>query len=292
MEAVRTIHHFEPGRPHWWQWLTVLSLDAPLVAVAWQGALARAANVPWRLHHGLVLGASVWLAYAADRWIEGWRLEPAQVLTQRHWFYLRWRWPVAIMWLGVLGAALVMAMTLLTRRELAFGLLLLVPVLVYLLSHQLVHADRPWRAPKEICVAVLFAGGAVCFAAAHDVGVLVTVAGPLGLFALLCFADCALISVWENEVDRSHGQTSLALQFPEGHAFVRILPWVIAAAGAARVGAGHAPAVTGCAAVSGFLLGAIDLGHRRLGRQLARVLADVALMTPFVLLLWERIFAA
>ena len=36
---------FVPGRPHWWQWLTILSLDAPVVAVLWQWLLARVAGI-------------------------------------------------------------------------------------------------------------------------------------------------------------------------------------------------------------------------------------------------------
>lgn len=279
------IHHYQPGRPHWWQWLTVLSLDAPLVAVAWQGALAHAARVTLRWHHGFILGAAVWLAYAADRWIEGWRLVPGQIQTQRHWFYQRWRWPVAAVWLSVLLSALVLTGLLLTRREFVAGLLLLGPVLVYLLSHQLLHLDHPKRVPKEICVGLLFAAGAICFASAHRPTVVVEAAVPLALFALLCFANCSLISVWENEVDRVHGQTSLALQFPQSQAGLRLLPWVIAVAGLGfALFPVHGP--TGpvwCAAASGALLGLIDRVHQRLGRQLARALADVALLTPFLL---------
>lgn len=287
------IHRYEPGRPHWWQWLTVLSLDAPLVAVAWQTALARAARLPLHGHHVFILGAAVWLAYAADRWIEGWRLTPEQVLTQRHFFYLRWRWPVAGVWLLVAAAAVSESFAALTRRELAAGLLLLGPVLVYLLSHQLVHRRHPKRAPKEICVALLFAAGVICFAAAQHPAVLVEAAVPLALFALLCFTNCSLIALWEDEVDRAHAQTSLALQFPDSHGVVRRLPWIIALAGTALALAGRPglAGVTACAAASGALLGGLDRLHRRLGRQLSRALADVALFTPFVLLLGEKLTA-
>ena len=41
-----------------------------------------------------VLGCSVWLAYAADRWIEGWRLSPEKIRTHRHFFYRSRRWPI------------------------------------------------------------------------------------------------------------------------------------------------------------------------------------------------------
>jgi hypothetical protein len=82
--------------PRWWQWPTVLSLDAPAVALVWQLTLARVARAPLAWRHVVVLTSSVWLAYVLDRWIEGWRLLPEQLRTQRHTFYQRWRWPVAV----------------------------------------------------------------------------------------------------------------------------------------------------------------------------------------------------
>ncbi|HEY4302273.1 MAG TPA: hypothetical protein VGM73_15480 [Candidatus Didemnitutus sp.] len=283
MEEPRHLDEFVAGRPHWWQWLTILSLDAPLVAVAWQRAIVELAGARRDAAPTLVLGSSVWLAYTADRWIEGWRLEPGNVRTQRHWFHRRWRTPVAVIWLTVLAATITLSFTRLTARELEAGLILLLPVGVYLFSHQLVHRRNRWRAPKEICVALLFVGGVACFPSAEHTSAISVVLGPLALFGLLCFADCALISNWENEVDLSHGQTSLAIQFPGGRGYLRLLPWAVAVAAIATApSAGRAGAVHYGAAASGILLGLLDLFHRRLGRQLSRVLIDFALMTPFV----------
>jgi hypothetical protein len=278
---------FAAGRPSWWQWPTVLSLDAPAVALLWQWLLARAARITLAWPEAFILGLSVWLAYAADRWIEGWRLVPAQIRTQRHAFYHQWRWPIAAVWLLALAADLAVACGRLSSREFDTGLLLLAPVLAYLLSHQLVHRHHAWRAPKEVCVAALLGGGVGVFLVAHPDAALFALAGPLALFVLLCFANCALISAWEREVDETHGQTSLSLQFRRGADFSRRLPWILAAlavllfvftGGAARV-------ATACGAASSLLLGAIDRAEPRLGRQPARVLADVALFTPLVPLL-------
>ena len=278
---------FRSGKPYWWQWPTVLSLDAPLVAVLWQWLLARPARVGLHWPHAFVLGATVWLAYAADRWIEGWRLEPDRIRTQRHHFYHRWRWPVAALWLAVFAADLVTAFLRLNRRELDAGFLLLAPVLAYLLSHQLIHRHHPWRAPKEICVAVLLGAGVALFLLARPEVALRPLAAPLGLFTLLCFANCALISVWEHEVDATHGQTSFARQFRRGAAFGRTLPWLLAVVAALLAGSetGDTRAAAACVAASSLLLGALDRAEPRLGAQLARVLADVALLTPLVPLL-------
>jgi hypothetical protein len=179
-----------------------------------------------------VLGASVWLAYAADRWIEGWRLASDRIRTQRHHFYQRWRWPVAALWLLVLAADLGIAFGQLTRREIAAGLLLLAPVLAYLLSHQLIHRHHRWRAPKELCVAALLAAGVALFPLAQSTVALRPLVAPLALFTLLCLANCALISAWEHAIDETHGQTSLARQFRRSAAVSRTLPWLLAVAAA------------------------------------------------------------
>lgn len=272
------------GRPHWWQWGTILSLDAPAVAVLWQWMLSQAIGVRLAWHHAFLIAATAWMVYSADRWIEGWLLAPEQIRTQRHWFYQRWRWPAFAVWIAVALFTLVTGVTHLTRAELLCGCVLLVPVLVYLLSHQLTHRDHPWRAPKEVCIAVLFAVGAACFPFARAPDSLGALAVPVALFAALCLANCALIALWEAEVDRTHGQTSLVLQFPRSRGFVRALPWAIAmlGAGVAIQDGGALRTTALCACASGLLLGALDLAHARCGRQLARALADVALMTPLV----------
>ncbi len=234
-----------------------------------------------------MLGCSVWLAYAADRWIEGWRLVPESIQTHRHKFHQARRWPIAAVWAAVLGLDLAVAMLGLDSREVWAGALMLAPVAAYLFSHQLVHRNSRWRAPKEVCVALLLGGGAALFAASKPGSDLPGMAVPLTLFVLLCFSNCALISVWEDEVDRSHGQTSLAIQFGGAAAFSRVLPWAVAALSAAALAAAGPTAepAAACAAASGVMLGIVDLAQARIGRIRARVLADVVLMTPLAPLL-------
>jgi hypothetical protein len=260
-------------------------LDAPAVALLWQAMLARSASAGIGAPERLVLGSSVWLAYAADRWIEVWRLQPDRIRTHRHRFHLRWRWEIFAVWVAVLGLDVAEAFHGLGPGELGAGALLLLAVATYLLSHQLVHRASRWRAPKEACVALLLGAGAAVFVMGRPGARPALIAAPLSLFVLLCFANCALISLWEDEVDRSHGATSLALQFGGAARGVRALPWLLALlAAAAGLMAGPAQAAA-CAAASGVLLGLVDLAERRIGRMAARVLADVALMTPLVPLL-------
>lgn len=279
-------------RPRWWQWFIILSLDAPAVALAWQAMFARIGGVQLGFGPPLVLGLSVWLAYTADRWIEGWRLPREQTKTPRHRFYQQQRWPMAVLWLVVLGGDLAVAFSELTMREIVSGWVLLVPVSAYLLSHQLVHRNSAWRAPKELCVAALLAAGAVLFPfdrAPHAARLL---APAVGLFALLCFVNCVLISVWEREVDAIQGQTSLAQQFRAATEWSHTLPWMVSLIALfiaiAENGAPQAAAASACA--SGVLLGVIHHFEPRLGWKLARLLADAALLTPLVPLFTQQLF--
>jgi hypothetical protein len=231
-----------------------------------------------------VLGNSVWLAYGADRWIEGWRLDPRSIRTHRHHFHQRWRWPVAAAWIAVLYLDVTVAATRLDAAEFRAGCYLLLPVAAYLLSHQFVHRHSRWRAPKEVCVAVLLGGGAAVFVAGRPGADLHPLAVPLALFVLLCFCNCALISLWEDTVDLSHGQTSLALQSGHAAGYYRSVPWIISVISAVTwlaCAEGTRPTAA-CASASAVLLGLVDLSEARIGRVRARVLADVALMTPAV----------
>jgi hypothetical protein len=274
--------------PRWWQWPTILSLDAPAVALLWQAMMARSASAALGAPERYVLGFSVWLAYAADRWIEACRLRPEQIQTHRHHFYMKWRWGIFAVWAGVLVLDVVVALHGLSFRELGAGMVLLAAVAAYLLSHQLVHRASRWRAPKEACVALLLGAGSALFIPSRAGAQPTAMAVPLALFVLLCFANCALISLWENEVDRSHGATSLATQFGAAAQAVRALPWLIAAlsAGACLIAGPAAAPAAACAVASGILLGSVDVAEQRIGRFGARVLADVALMTPAVPLLF------
>ena len=274
-------------RATWWQWPTVLSIDAPIVAVLWQLLLARVAGVDFGWAPPVVLAISVWLAYAADRWIEGWRLDEDVIRTPRHHFYKEYRWPVAVLWIAALAADVAIAFARLDARDIAAGFLLIAAVAAYLLSHQLVHRDRAWRAPKELCVAALLSAGAVVFVTeTPQPGALML---PLAFFALLCFTNCALISVWEREVDRAHGQTSLALGASDHERLIRQLPLMIAVVSAAAAipfaGAARDAAIS--AAVSAVLLALVDRLEQSAGGQPARVLADVALMTPAFALIFR-----
>jgi hypothetical protein len=283
------VKRFISGRPYWWQWFTIFSLDAVTVAVAWQLLFARLAGARIGVTESVILGLSVWLAYTADRWIEGWRLAPENVLTQRHFFAVRWRWPVFALWCVLLCVDLAVAFVGLSQREFVAGLILLAPVLIYLLSHQMLHRKHPWRLPKEICVAALFLGGTTVFVAAQPFANSTALWCLAASFGMLCFINLALISVWESEIDAAQDQDSLAQKLGSQARFSQLLPWIWTVLNLI-VGLALAPAGwrTGflCVAASSCLLGVLANFEPRWGRQLARVLADTVLLTPVPVLIF------
>ena len=179
-----------------------------------------------------------------------------------------------------------LALSRLSAFDLLAGSLLLMAAVAYLLSHQLVHRHHPWRVPKEICIAALLSGGVAVFLLRAPAVERLTM--PLALFGLLCLANTALISVWERHVDRAQGQTSLVIDYGGAAPVIHLLPWLIAAL-AVAVALTHddvSRVAAVCAGASALLLAAIDRAQPRIGWQAARVLSDVALMSPVVPLIW------
>jgi len=275
------------GKTPWWLWLTVLSLDAPIVSLVWQAMFAQVLQVHLHLHHILLLGMSVWLAYAGDRWIEAWSLNEGTVQTHRHGFALRWRWPLFTLWCGVLLCALVIAFRTLTKTEWSASLTMLALTLAYLLSHQWLHRAHLWRLPKEICVAIIVTCGAALYPATLGPGSLPVLMIPVLSYSLLALCNCSLISLWEREVDTIHRRQSLALQHRAIAGVIGFAPWTLC--GACIIGSLVSKSTIRpllvAAALGAALLGLVHLRHGSLGRMKSRVLADLVLLTPLLLLL-------
>ena len=272
----------DPARPLWWQWPTVLSLDAPAIVLAWQALVAEVAAVSIGWHERLVLALSVWLAYTVDRWIEAGRLDRSILSTPRHRFHQQWHGPIAIVAAAVLVANVAVALTTLDTRAILTGLVLAGAAALYVLSHQWLHRDAPLRVPKELCIALLLTAGVWLFTREGTGGAFWS---ALALFALLCLTNTALISRWETDVDRMHGQSSLALAFPAAGQHFRLLPWLtLTAAVLVAVSVDHGQPAAACTVLSAILLAAIDRLEVAVGWPLARVLADAALLTPLLVL--------
>ena len=256
-----------------WEWPGVVSLEAPLVAVLWQLLLAQTLGVPLGWPQTVLLGAGVWLVYAADRWLDA---HGKAVLPFRHAFYRRYRLPVAALWSVVLALSLWLALTRLAAAEILAGLFLAALALAYLLRRHRLRGG-PF---KELEVALLFGLGGgffLLFAGAPPL----PLAELLAPFTALCFANVALIGLWEGD-ERA---APLARRFP---ALDRALPvGTFALALGCLLLAAFSPyrPVYGAAALSGLLLGLLAR-TTPLRPATRHVLADAALLTPLLFLNW------
>ena len=270
-----------------WEWPTILSLDAPLIAVLWQALFAQVFGVSPAWYHLVLLAAPVWLVYSADRLFDGWQRGPGDAPTRRHHFYTVHRREVVWVWLGVLAGSLLTAALTLRVDELMGGLLVLGATLGYFARLHLLPASS-FAVPKEVQVALLFGAGVALFILpdlSRTLPWAVSFTSALALFTSLCALNCGFISYWEREGEAER-RTSL-LRYPNlrrwlqraalGLAWSSLLSTLI-----------FPDTLPLCGSVAGSALVLFELERMKLGAAALRVLGDAALLTPapVLLILW------
>ncbi|WP_044302749.1 hypothetical protein [Rhodopirellula sallentina] len=230
--------------------LSVLSLDAVLVAAAWQQLLMRSfcqRSASWP--EMIALSTTVWLIYVADRLLDASRLDRSRPHTLRHAFYLRHRRLFFAAWVAVLLADTFVVVRFLSPEVLRSGLVLAAAVLVYgagvhfpssLVERNLAtdrnpatrrkFASKGFRRerrtiPKEFRVGVLFALGVSLTAWADRVFVAETVgdgatllslgAATVGMAILFC-VNCVLVARYERYLDEAQSFASIATRSENG----------------------------------------------------------------------------
>jgi len=227
----------------------------------------------------LLLAATVWLIYAADRALDAYA---GELRTPRHRFYREHGRALLPVWVALLAVAGWLSLTRLPPALLHSGFLLLGAVALYFV---VVHCAPPWvrRAwPKEAAVGVLFALGA-SLGAWQNVRTGADAAAIL-LLSCLCWMNCAAIEAWEKRAweGPAPGLTSKdgaqVVQWPLG-----VIAFGIAAA-ALIVFVERRPVLAGAelASALGFLL--LDRSRQRMSPDALRVLADVTLLSPLLFL--------
>ncbi|WP_439628781.1 hypothetical protein [Gemmata sp.] len=247
----------EPDAPavEWWLWPNVLALDAPVVAVVWQRFLAGTVGATVPASASVALGLVVWGIYLLDR-----RLDAARPgFTQpRHTFARRNPYLVTVLAFAALVAAALLAVTL-PWAYLEVGAVVAGLVAGYFGLVHLTRAALPIA--KESLVGVLFAAGVSVPLIASDAPLVAWLPSTFA-FGLLCWLNCALIERWES-----------------GASGGAILP-VLLALGVLLTGATSPAAVRGALGTSVALLLVLHAARHPTGTKHARVLADVALLTP------------
>ncbi len=265
------------------------SLDAPTVAALWTAFIAHAAGIALPIMAPVAMALAVWILYAADRLLDARLLderpltplgEHTSELEERHLFHYRHR-PLFLG--GIVLCSLALA-PLLLRIPAAALRLYLVEGALLVAWFLLIHATRrSFRLPKELGVGVFFAAAVFIPTVARGPQLRLELLPPALLFAALCSLNCLFIYAWEHEQnaahDRAHPTTRLALSH---------LTWL----SAALILTSTALALwqrtlwtlpTACA-LSLCLLLLLHANRRHLHRTSLRAAADLALLTPLLLL--------
>lgn len=261
------------------------SLDAPTVAVAWTLAFAWAGHVVVPLRTLLLVALVTWCAYVADRLLDarrGLRESTHDKLRERHFFH--WRHRGVLLTLAIIGAVVgvgifVLAVPPVPHLRNSLGNSLVGAAALAYFSG--VHSERrpllrwPRSFPgKELLVSVLFTAG--CAVAAWSRAS--RLAWPLWIpaigFAGLAWLNCTAITSWE-----SKATSNLLRGFAVALATLEIGLLLFAVVLAPRTAA-----LLAAAAISALLLVLLDCVRIRMTPLAARSAADLALLTPVLLL--------
>ncbi len=171
------------------KWLTFLSLDAPLVAVAWQALIAKESEYQLSWYHSLIVFMSVWLGYAADRWFDN--LKNSRPSSEQHQFYARHSHKVFVAWIIVLCVSVSLAFMRLESNELQNGFVLMGLSICYTLFAQKARKLKIYPLQKSLFTAFLILGSAVLFIPFHELSW-----SPLLCIWLLFTSNCLYIRSW------------------------------------------------------------------------------------------------
>jgi hypothetical protein len=285
----------------WWLWWNVLSLDAPMVAVAWALVFARLASVRLPGAEVAALSLVVWLIYTVDRLLDGQSVSlfgsfgGAQAfgspLRQRHVFHRSHARAIGLVAGIVAAATAILIATQIGERVLGLA----VPLGLILVSYMAwVHLGRGRvlaRLPKEVAVGGVFAAGVVLPAwsrlgARRWEFFLLAV-----LFAAVCTLNCVAIEEWERVrgSGREGGSSApgfgfAATDFGSGK-FAAVLAVCAALMTPVVRLRGDFSVIGAAIAVSALLILFLDLARMRFSAEALRVLVDVALLVPALAIL-------
>ncbi len=194
-----------PARPHHPVWLypNLLSLDAPVVALAWLNifSVTWRLYVPWEAY--AALGLAVWVIYMADRLLDASVAEATNgPLEERHRFHKKHqRWFTLAIGIALLIAValVVTSMPMAIYKNLLIGGVLVAGFFGLSLVNS--HEENESSLLKNILAGITFAYGTAMTAHIYrpELRLMDLLQAPeFLLFAILCVLNISAISVWEH----------------------------------------------------------------------------------------------
>lgn len=263
-----------------------LSLDAPFVAVTWLWCFSSIYKCPVPYHNYTVLFCITWLAYSGDRLLDSLRLTGNAQQTPRHQFTSRHFKPLLALWCLTALSALFFLPATLDIIEIRWGFGLLGILSLYFGGcYYLPHLTRKFLT-RELLVGIFFSVATHFFIVTQLKTVNISLVWTSLCFSMLCSLNCLLISYWELTSDDQAGEVTF---FTSNPARVHQLPKVIAmflllqfAISMFLILHQTIPVFELSILSSTFLFWILDRSH--IHTQLKPVLADAALLTPWLIL--------
>ncbi len=268
-----------------WAWPTALSLDAPIVAIAWQSLFLKVFGSSFTVWQFACLFLTVWLIYSADRLLDSKRLDLTQAHTLRHAFYARHHKAMLIIWIFLLLLTAVISFSFLNPTVILIGLFALALCLLYGLA---VHRfTRFIRFSKELQVGFLFAIGCSLVAWSQSLNSgfsLLPLLSATVAFACLCTFNCLLIALAEQNLDKLQNQLSFATQAVLSQRYLSLLLFGFVGL-SLGLGLWLQSSFYLAILLAAFGLWLLSVNMHHLDSELLRVLADVVLLSPLVIAL-------
>jgi hypothetical protein len=262
---------------HLWH---LTSLDAPTVAVVWALAFAWTVGVHLDRWVLLLLASGTWTVYVGDRLLDAHhaiRSRHLGALRERHYFHWRHRRlliPMACVTAAIAATLVLRRMPVAVRSR---DSVLAAAALIYFSGvHSSARLPRWLRrlASKEMLVGLLFTAGC----AAPTLSRLHSARWPvftcLVLFVALAWVNCAAIERWESSVNETVFRRAFVLGIAgvgASVAFLFLEP--------------RASALACSIAAGALLLCMLDRTRTRVSPLTLRAVADLVLLTPFVLVI-------
>jgi hypothetical protein len=269
----------DASRQPWWLLPNLLSLDAPIVALAWQHVLEVSFHTQTDWFGRAALGLAVWAIYLLDRLLDT-RHPAKSTEALRHRFVRDHRTSMLILLAVAITAGLVSVLNA-PAVLIVSGSMLSAAVLLYLIS---VHSGM-FPVPKEHAVSILFATGVALapLAGGSPLLALAVAAVPL---CFLCLANTAAIEhfEWSRLHDRARpAPHTLTRWIAERYLGFCLAVAVLCCAGAAFTGIEELRLPLAYSATAMVALVLLHIARNHLSTEAFRVLADAALLSPLPL---------
>ena len=249
----------------WWLFLNVLGLDAPFVAIVWQHFLAENFKIVISITETASLFFTVWFIYLLDHFFDS---KKGFYTTQRHLFVAR-NQKITIALITFTFTTSICLCFSLSKSLILGGLILLGFIFIYLLLvHAMIANIKLKNNCKELLVGIGFGAGVALPVIISNIEIEKWLPAVL-LFCLLCWLNCRLIDIWESNHNLLSKIDLVLLIFIFYSMFICQKPILITAV---------------------ITLVCLILINKFAGSkkpEISRVLADVSLLSPWVLWIFE-----